>query len=138
MKRDMDLIRKIAFALEESGPTESTDIVVDGYSDELIAYNCELMLDAGLIVVRDAEKIHSFYLSRGTTRLSWSGHEFLDAARNDTVWNSVTGKVKSTATTMTFDGLKSLLQQAGQQALKHGADWLLKTDWQWVQYFPLS
>ncbi len=46
------------------------------------------------------------------TRLTWTGHEFLDATRSDTVWN----KTKETFTTkgldMTFETIKAVAAAA--------------------------
>ena len=50
MKREMELIRKIALAVEEE-PTgfARENPVIDGYTEEQIAYHVYLMLEAGLV-----------------------------------------------------------------------------------------
>lgn len=136
MKRDMDLIRKIAFHIEETpAPLISSEFLIEEYDQSQIGYHCDLMHEAGLIKADDLNYVGEFTVVQ-IYRLTWSGHEFVDAARNETVWNSVTKHVKDTAVSVTFDGLKSLLKQAGQQVVKHGVDWIIKTDWQWIQYWP--
>ena len=141
MKRDMDLIRKIAFHIESAAPPILSDrIPIDGYSQEQIGYHCDLMKDAGLVHLDDESPggNHPEFITWTIQRLSWSGHEFIDAARDDTVWNKVTGHVKETAKSVTFDALTNLLKRASQQAVAHGIDWLSKTDWQWLQNLPLQ
>ena len=43
-------------------------------------------------------------------RLTWAGHEFLDNARNDRVWNKVTSTIKNAATTASFEVLVEMLK----------------------------
>jgi hypothetical protein len=41
--------------------------------------------------------------------LTYAGHEFLDSARSDTVWNKAKEKLLSTSGTITLEALKVLL-----------------------------
>ena len=137
MKRDMDLIRKLALHIESTASEcLSSAIKLDGFTDEQIMYHCQLMSDAGLIESTPSMQRDVRYSDLIIFRLSWSGHEFVDAARNDTIWNTVNEHVKKTAISVTFDGLKSILRQAGQQVVIHGAEWLIKSDWSWLQILP--
>ena len=88
MKRDMDLMRKILFAVEES---EDENIELDCLDDDLdrVYRHVELMHDGGLVVasiIRSAdgpvEKIRLCQLKR----LTWKGHDFLDRARDESIW----------------------------------------------------
>ena len=86
MKRDMDLARLILFKIEEKPYTgDWVEISVDGYSPEETTYHIMLLAEAGLI---DADNV-----SHGRTnkwmpkQLTWQGHEFLDAARDNNRWN---------------------------------------------------
>ena|SRR6266487_2759968 len=101
MKRDMDLVRKILFKMEENeyemGIHEGFLPKIDGFSEEQITYHLEIMGQAGLLHVQRNElpqlkdegmitqpKFYTSYYS-----LSWNGHEFLDAARDNTRWEKV-------------------------------------------------
>ena len=86
MKRDMDLIRKILFEIE-SEPTRSSglSIQIPSYSDDEVMYHLVLLQEAGLIdavTINDRSRAQVY-----PTRLTWEGHEFLDAARDNTNWN---------------------------------------------------
>ena len=49
MKRNMELVRKILFALEERTSTVGGSLMVEGHSREEVAYHCNLLFDAGLV-----------------------------------------------------------------------------------------
>jgi len=85
MQRDMDLIRKIMLAVEEAASTLGTiEVKIDGYTDQQVAYHVALLREAGLLHAVDLSSKSG--LDFRPTRLTWAGHEFLDAARNDTIW----------------------------------------------------
>lgn len=87
MKRDMELIRKILIQLEES-PTHDVPVQlnIEGYSLEEINYNVGIAWKGGLIEIDDkpisTSKFTTPYLPKC---LTWQGHDFLDAGRNDSV-----------------------------------------------------
>ena len=125
MKRDMDLIRKLAIYIESSTEQfQSGDIVFEGYSDKEIGYHCGLMAEAGLINFTDISTLSSEYPEMFIFSLTWYGHDFVDAAKNETIWNKVTGEIKTRATAMTFDSLMEILSTYGQRLVQHGADWM--------------
>lgn len=108
MKRDMDLIRTILLELEEADPTQGWyEITIPGRSEVEIAYHVRLMDEAGLIDAQDLSSNSGLVWK--AKRLTYDGHEFLDAARNDTLWNKAKDKVLSSAGTVTLEGLKIAL-----------------------------
>jgi hypothetical protein len=81
MKRDMELIRLLLLQ-QESGeaPRELAD-----YSRDDFLYNLAQMGDAGLICASfspDAETPDTVLIHR----LTWAGHDFLDATRDSKIW----------------------------------------------------
>lgn len=108
MKRDMDLVRKILLAIEESeDPFFSSSLQIDGYTDKEIGYHVRIMVDGGLVDAKDSSTFQGEdFLIHG---LTWQGHEFLDAARNDTVWNEVKNNLKGQFYTLPFAVVKDLL-----------------------------
>ncbi|MDP9314290.1 MAG: DUF2513 domain-containing protein [Chloroflexota bacterium] len=108
MQRDMDLIREILLQVEAyDKPHGAIPIRIEGYSKEATSYHIGLLIDAGYL---------AGYTSGGTRdthyavrNLTWAGHEFLDAARNETVWNSTKQVVKEKGGAIPFDLLKDLL-----------------------------
>jgi len=86
MKRDMDLVRKILLNIEsQESQRYQGDVEIEGYSKEVVNYHLLLLVEAGLITAVDASSQAGFYFI--PDRLTWEGHEFIEAARNDTVWN---------------------------------------------------
>lgn len=84
MQRDMDLIRKILFAIEEKYVDTwlpGSDVQIDGYDMKTIAYHCALLHDAGLIYDYKTQYAGDGLYFFGVGRLTWEGHELLDKSR---------------------------------------------------------
>jgi hypothetical protein len=74
------------------------------------------LLDAGLVLgktIEAAGEIRSTFV----TRLSWKGHEFLDAARNENIWKKATDRINSAGVNFTITMLEDLLKQLLKQTL---------------------
>jgi hypothetical protein len=94
MKRDMDLIRAILLSVEEHEDGRAPrDLTVDGYSAEQIGYHNYLIGDAGLAKTADVTTRGSSGPMALVIHLTWAGHEFLDAARDDTVWSKTKARL---------------------------------------------
>jgi hypothetical protein len=116
MKRDMDLMRSLLLEIEKV-PFDGgfLDISVPGHSDQEISYHILIMHEAGLI---DAVDLSSFDgVCWKAKRLTNDGHEFLDAAKDDTRWTKAKDKVLSTTGTLTVDALKMRLSALMKHAL---------------------
>ena len=114
MKRNMELARELLLRVEAE---QGFDSLAFKYSQEEIVGHVEILLDAKLL---DGEVYHDLSGELGSPhiqRLTWAGHEFLDNARNDTVWRSVVSKVKSTAVTVSFEVLAELLKCGAMSAI---------------------
>lgn len=93
MKRDMDLIRKLLLYLEEMDPyNREVPIRIDGYGLDQIEYHGYLLVDAGLATGVDRTTFENRQPEYFLTGLTWAGHEFLDAARNETNWKKAKEK----------------------------------------------
>jgi hypothetical protein len=104
MKRDMNLIRLLLLRMEDE-----QEIDLSNYSEEQKIYHSALLVEAGLIdgvIATDQQGYPSGVVS---IRLTWKGHDFLDAARSDSVWKKVTDSMRSKGLSLTFDLLKELL-----------------------------
>jgi hypothetical protein len=118
MRRDMDLIRKLALAIEDS-PTgyAPRDLAVDGFTDDQIGYHLFLMLEARLIrgaVTTSAEDESPQAIASG---LTWSGHEFAAAARSDTVWNKARSMIKEKVGSVSLAVLTDFLASLAKSTL---------------------
>lgn len=87
MRLNMDLIRQITFAIEASTtPISSNELKIDGYKSAQIICHCSLLREHKLIIAGDCGKEvspNALLISRLTS----SGHDFVDAARNDKIWS---------------------------------------------------
>lgn len=119
-KRDMELIRKLLFVIEEK-PNDNPEqtFVVEGYDDSTVQHHLILMYEAGLISAEayrtDTGRIAKLYL---VFRLTWEGHEFLSAARDNTIWNSVKKRAFTHLSEVPFAVLKSALLTAVKNAIE--------------------
>jgi DNA-binding transcriptional ArsR family regulator len=116
MKRDMDLIREILLELESSPQTAMDTVVIDKRPPEEISYHLELLTDAGLIKA-ETYKTWDAPLKFHSIQLTWEGHEFLEAAKNETHWNRAKEVIKEKGSGLTFDILKALLLQLTRQTV---------------------
>ena len=111
MKRDMDLIRKILLTVEseEHGFVPHKKIEIEGYTQEEIGYHAFLLGEAGLAEVTVSSHHHSESPSANILRLTWEGHEFLDAARDNNIWNQAKDKIGSAAIQVWMTVLSSFI-----------------------------
>ena len=83
----MDLARNILFKIEEqSEPNGWAKIKMEDYSQEEISYHLKLLFQAGLIEADNLTASSGFEWKAKS--LTWKGHEFLEAARNNSKWNN--------------------------------------------------
>ena len=107
MKRDMDLVRKLLITSEQEGDTEE---LYNEYGNEQVAGHIAILIDAGLVKGAVAGDSRGKPIAGQILRLTWAGHEFLDNARNDTVWNKVKEMIKEKSMSVSFDIIASLLK----------------------------
>ncbi len=112
MKRDMSLIRLIL--LDQEAEHEAD---LSGFSEDQIVYHCALLIEAGLLhgsVLRDGEG-----KARGAAiiSLTWAGHDFLDAARNESAWNKTKQITKEKGVSLSFELFKELLSSILRQQI---------------------
>jgi hypothetical protein len=92
MTRDMGLVRQILFAVERDPHGFAPDeIKIEGYTEEEIGYHSLLLIEAGLLEGEETTAMGHRSPNACVTRLTWAGHEFLDAARNDNTWTLAKG-----------------------------------------------
>lgn len=118
MKRDMDLVRKIMLAVEASDrPLDSSMIRIAGYTGESITEHMRLLNEAGLIEGISAYSVEH-RLKWIELRLTWSGHDFLDAARNEAVWAETVTEVRKKTGAVPFEVLKGLLMDVARETVR--------------------
>lgn len=122
MKRDWDLIRELLIEIEERcGPDDVVSagaIELKGHSQETILYHLALLAEARLI---DADDVGSHDGADWfVRRLTWEGHDFLDAARSDTTWGRAKSVAAEKGSGLTFAVLKELLVRFARDVLLGG------------------
>ena len=116
MKREMDLIRLLLLQVE----TGEVPPGLDQFSEDVQGYHGALLVEAGLVQGK-AVSVGGGRKGAVITGLTWAGHDFLDAARSDTVWNKAKEKVLKPGLSWTFSMLLEVLKaEARAQMLKHG------------------
>jgi hypothetical protein len=110
VKRDWDLIRKMILAIEDSeSGWAPPDLKFDGCSETQIGYHAYLLIDAGLAHGQDVSHMGSDAPEGAITSLTWAGHEFAEAARDDSRWKKAMGKVAEKGGTITLGVLQQIL-----------------------------
>src|SRR3984885_8599316 len=105
MRRDMELIRLLMMEVEGEEPKPD----LSGFTEEQQVYHMALLIEASLVdgnIVKDAT---GYPAGTAAIRLTWNGHEFLDAARNQSNWRKTTDKIKSEGISVGFELLKTVL-----------------------------
>jgi hypothetical protein len=113
MKRDMDLIRLLLLQCEGEEPKPD----LSSYTEEQQVYHAALLVEAALIhgaVLKDGE---GHLVGAAMVRLTWAGHEFLDAARNETIWRKAGERIKKAGVQVTVAVLEELLKKLLKEPL---------------------
>ena len=118
MKRDMDLCREILLRVEaREGSVGPAEVKIEGYTTDQIGYHAKLLADAGLLDGKGStgfgQSVHRFK----PRRLTWEGHEFLDAARDVSRWKKSKSIVHERVGQLSFEALKTALTQLVQKAI---------------------
>lgn len=112
MKRNMELVRALALAIEEApGGFAPLRFDLDGYSDEEISYHAYLMIDAGLATGSVLTTMDSSGPEAMLRSLTWAGHEFAEAAAYEPRWKKAMGIVKEKGGSVSLPVLSQLLAQ---------------------------
>ncbi len=120
MKRNMDLVRGILLQIEATDPGKEIKLDVTGHSEEETKLHVELMIEHGLVkgVTIPSGDGRAHRITRCEIYgMTWEGHDFLDAARNDTIWKKAKEKCLETTGGLAFDVLKACLVELGKEAI---------------------
>ena len=108
MRRNMDLIRWILIEVEANDdPNEYATPVVEGFSEVEVCHHIALMAQAGLISAVDRSAIGVYFWSAG--QLTFHGHELLECARDEALWNEVTRHVADACGGTIFEVIRDTL-----------------------------
>jgi hypothetical protein len=114
MKRDMNVIRSLLLKLEamDNGSVfrpvliswASPELAVEQVSPDQVDYHLSLLRERGLIEPSEGGTMDGKIFFR---RLTWEGHDFIDAIRSDDIWRK-TQRGAEEVGSWTFDLVKDL------------------------------
>lgn len=119
MKRDLDLARNILLAVENNENAVGASFVIieiPNRSQKEISYHVELLHEAGLIEAKDFSRGSRHY-EWYPERLTWLGHEFLDSARDEDLWNRAKNKLTKETKNFSLGMLKTVLTELAKKGL---------------------
>jgi hypothetical protein len=121
MKRDMNLVRKVLLFVEALPESDGfTQFKDSNFTERQVEYHAVMLVEEGLLkrdgVFVEAEGGISFICDA----LTYSGHDFLDAARDDTIWRKAMDKIAGTTGSVSIEVLKAVLIDLGKKALGLG------------------
>ena len=103
MKRDLDLIRKILLSIESGKEEDLSD-----YAPEVCNYHRALVIEAGLALGHIHEGANGMPDAVLIQRLTWEGHEYLDAIRSEDIWEKTKRTFKQQGLAMTLELVKTV------------------------------
>ena len=108
----MDLIRKIMLNVEsEDGDKGQSNLIIDGYPQDIIAEHVRLIHDAGFIEGPvQFESGSTKVIAYSINRITWNGYEFIDACRDHNRWMEVKRIVAEKGSTVSMEILLMLLK----------------------------
>ena len=96
MKRNMDLVRQILLALEaHEDPAGMANVEIDGQQQAEVNCHLTIMVEAGLLYGQEYTHESVDDTLWMFVRLTWKGHEFVAAARDDARWAAVRDKLEA-------------------------------------------
>ena len=119
MQRDLDLIRSLLLGIEAQGSGGAaasgwqSSGESNGQSTETIHYHVQLLNDAGLVVADEIVPGQWW-----PERITWAGHEFLDLARDEELWLSVTAEIGERVGSAPFSVVREVLERRMRDRLQ--------------------
>ena len=119
MKRDMELCRKILFAIEEEYiDVAIRNLKIENYPMEQVAYHCKILHEAGLVSDYEAKYGGNHIISFDVGSITWNGHEYLDTIRQDSRWNEIKKQIISKSLPMTIDVITRVASSSIAETIK--------------------
>ncbi len=111
MKQDWDIIREILLKLENSQPREKKSLSLSDFPEKdwgKVSFHVELLLEAGFIKGQMLGELGVEVDNFLVTRITWTGYEFLNSIRDDSIWSKVKNRFAENSVSMTTDLIKSV------------------------------
>jgi hypothetical protein len=111
MKRDIQLIRLLLLEIEGEDPKPD----FSPYTEDQMIYHSALIIDAGLADGAIVKNSEGYPAATSIIRLTWAGHDFLDASRDSKIWKAAMQHIIKPGVSWTFQVLMEWLKREAQQ-----------------------
>lgn len=111
MKRDIELMRKILFEIEDkyqAGEGYIRELNIDNYDMPVVAEHCDLLYQDGLVNMYNPRESDSGLISFLVGNLTTAGYDFLELIRNDDTWQKTTQEVKKKKVPKTIEYISKI------------------------------
>lgn len=111
MKRDMELMRKILFAIEDkysAGEGYIRELQIVNFDMPVVAEHCDLLYQAGLVNMYNPRESDSGLISFLVGNLTTAGYDFLELIRNDDTWQKTTQEVNKKKVPKTIEYISKI------------------------------
>jgi hypothetical protein len=97
MKRDMELIRKLLFTIEEKykpGEGHIWGLKIEGYDMSKIAEHCDLLYQQGMVKLYKPQFCDDKIVAFSVGNITAQGYDYLELIRNDSVWEKTKTEIE--------------------------------------------
>jgi len=115
MKFNLDLAREILLKLEENPSPAWIIISIDGYSGVEISYHIEKLYEGGYVNAINTTSSDGF--DYRVKSMTYQGHQFLDLARDRTMWEQAKKLIKEKGLEITIEIISKVLEGLAKSAL---------------------
>ncbi len=106
----MELVRALLLEMEEYPPISGFfDLAINSYSEDEVSYHIKLLYEQGLIDALDLSSSSGFCWK--PRNLTWEGHNFIEAIRDDSRWEKVKSFLREGGKILTIETLKEAIQK---------------------------
>lgn len=122
MRRHLVLVKELLHEIEAKDDLEHRkpeDFQIDGFDRSQVSYHLRLLFEAGFVsgeAIRSTstpERLINFWVFD----LTWQGHEFLAASRNERIWKKALTTFGDGLSSVPFSVLRELLLHEAKQQL---------------------
>lgn len=119
MQRDMDVVRYVLLETEKAEPysLDSNRMATDEWNADTVSCHAEIMAEAGLLHASPSMTTGSRYTDVFIKRLTWEGHDLLDAIRDDSVWTGTKARLGEPVGTAALEVVKAVAVSLTRTAL---------------------
>ena len=110
MKRDMELVRKILFSIEEQYKGDLIYcLTIDGYERVMVAEHCRMLFESGFLdeykpIGADGAPVIAFFVGN----MTWAGYDLLEKIRDDKIWNKTKDVITQKGLPMLVEVIKDV------------------------------